>query len=42
MQLDKLFAAQKELRDHINYTGEDRFEKLILALLVELGECANE
>lgn len=24
-----------------NYQGEDRFEKLILALLVELGECAN-
>lgn len=25
-----------------NYRGPDRFNKLILALLVELGECANE
>lgn len=42
MNLDKLFQAQKELREHINYNGEDRFEKLVLALLVEIGECANE
>lgn len=42
MNLTKLFEAQKKLREHINYNGEDRFEKLILALLVELGECANE
>ena len=42
MELTKLFKAQKELREHINYNGEDRFEKLVLALLVEIGECANE
>jgi dimeric dUTPase (all-alpha-NTP-PPase superfamily) len=43
MQLEKLFAMQKELGKVglFNYRGEDRFEKLILALLVELGECAN-
>jgi dimeric dUTPase (all-alpha-NTP-PPase superfamily) len=33
---------QKVLRDRINYNEPDRFNKLILALLVELGECANE
>lgn len=42
MNLKKLFETQKILRDRIKYEGEDRFEKLILALLVELGECANE
>lgn len=42
MNLAKLFETQKVLRDRIGYNGEDRFEKLILALLVEIGECANE
>lgn len=42
MNLQKLFDTQKMLRDRIGYEGEDRFEKLILALLVEIGECANE
>lgn len=42
MQLEKLFKIQKVLRDRINYNEPDRFNKLILALLVELGECANE
>jgi dimeric dUTPase (all-alpha-NTP-PPase superfamily) len=42
MNLEKLFQAQKVLRDRINYNEPDRFNKLILALLVELGECANE
>jgi len=42
MNLQKLFDTQKVLRDRIGYNGEDRFEKLILALLVEIGECANE
>jgi dimeric dUTPase (all-alpha-NTP-PPase superfamily) len=42
MNLEKLFDAQKVLRDRINYNGEDRFNKLVLALLVEIGECANE
>lgn len=44
MNLDKLFAAQKELGKIglFAYKGDDRFEKLVLALLVELGECANE
>jgi len=42
MNLQKLFETQKVLRDRIGYNGEDRFEKLILALLVEIGECANE
>lgn len=42
MNLQKFFDTQKVLRDRIGYNGEDRFEKLILALLVEIGECANE
>ena len=42
MNLDKLFQAQKELRERINYNGEDRFDKLVLALGVELAECMNE
>jgi dimeric dUTPase (all-alpha-NTP-PPase superfamily) len=42
MNLTKLFETQKILRDRIDYNSEDRFEKLVLALLVELGECANE
>ena len=42
MNLNLMFQAQKELREHIGYNGEDRFDKSILALLVEIGECANE
>jgi dimeric dUTPase (all-alpha-NTP-PPase superfamily) len=42
LNLQKLFETQKVMRDRINYQGKDRFEKLILALLVEIGECANE
>jgi dimeric dUTPase (all-alpha-NTP-PPase superfamily) len=42
MNLEKLFSMQKVLRDRIGYNEPDRFNKLILALLVELGECANE
>jgi dimeric dUTPase (all-alpha-NTP-PPase superfamily) len=42
MNLEKLFQTQKVLRDRIGYNEPDRFNKLILALLVELGECANE
>ena len=42
MNLTKLLETQKLLRDRIGYNEPDRFEKLILALLVELGECVNE
>lgn len=42
MNLSKLFETQKVLRDRIGYEGPDRFEKLVLALQVEIGECANE
>ncbi|MGG3798006.1 dUTP diphosphatase [Metabacillus fastidiosus] len=42
MNLQTLFDTQKILRDRIGYNEPDRFNKLILALLVELGECANE
>lgn len=42
MNLEKLFQTQKVLRDRIAYNEPDRFNKLVLALLVELGECANE
>ncbi len=37
-----LFATQQVLRNRINYNESDRFHKLLLALQVELGECANE
>lgn len=42
MNLIKLFETQKVLRDRIDYNEPDRFNKLVLALLVEIGECANE
>ncbi|MBO1513236.1 dUTP diphosphatase [Metabacillus sp. BG109] len=42
MNIAKLFEMQKVLRDRIGYNGEDRFNKLILALIAEAGECANE
>lgn len=47
MSLEKLFKVQKELDKHVEEkhprkNGEDRLAKKILALQVELGECANE
>ncbi|MEK4150014.1 dUTP diphosphatase [Robertmurraya sp. FSL W8-0741] len=42
MNLIKLFETQRKFRERVNYQGSDRLEKLILALMVELGECANE
>lgn len=46
MQLQEIFAMQKELDSHIEkqhgLENEDLFDRKILALLVELGELANE
>jgi dimeric dUTPase (all-alpha-NTP-PPase superfamily) len=46
MQLAKLFHMQKALDTHIeekhNLQGEDLFDRKVLALLVEIGELANE
>jgi len=46
MKLVKLFDAQRKLDEHITrkkgLEGQDLFAKKILALLVELGELANE
>lgn len=46
MQLDKLFQMQKALDSHIEkkhgLEEEDLFNRKILALLVEIGELANE
>lgn len=47
MNLQKLFEAQAELdayieQQHPKVDNENRLEKKVLALLVELGECANE
>lgn len=46
MNLSKLFEMQKELDDYIVKTkgleGQDFLPQKILALQVELGECANE
>jgi dimeric dUTPase (all-alpha-NTP-PPase superfamily) len=41
-KLVELFKMQNVLRDHIGYEGEDKKDKMLLALLVEIGECANE
>ena len=47
MNLQKLFELQRKLDEHIEQQhqrqeGEDRLGKKILALLVEIGELANE
>ena len=47
MDLTKLFETQRILdlrieKEHPRVEGEDRLAKKILALQVELGECANE
>lgn len=46
MNLEKLFAMQRGLDQHIedqhNLQKEDLFDRKVLALLVELGELANE
>ncbi|MEK4085635.1 dUTP diphosphatase [Psychrobacillus sp. FSL K6-1415] len=47
MNLAKLFETQRVLdarieKEHPRVEGEDRLAKKILALQVELGECANE
>lgn len=46
MNLEKMFETQKVLRERIikehNLEGQDLFPNTILALLTELGECANE
>jgi dimeric dUTPase (all-alpha-NTP-PPase superfamily) len=47
MNLAKLFELQRQLDEHIEQEhprqeGEDRLAKKILALMVELGELANE
>ena len=47
MNIKKLFELQKQLdlrieKEHPRQEGEDRLSKKILALMVELGELANE
>jgi dimeric dUTPase (all-alpha-NTP-PPase superfamily) len=42
MDLSKLYPLQKLLMERIDYNEKDRFDKTVLALLVEVGECANE
>jgi dimeric dUTPase (all-alpha-NTP-PPase superfamily) len=46
VQLEKLFQMQKELDSHIEekhqLENEDLFNRKVLALLVEIGELANE
>ncbi len=42
MNFAQLFKMQQELKEHIGYEGKDKKEKMGLALLVELGESANE
>ncbi|MEK4132012.1 dUTP diphosphatase [Solibacillus sp. FSL W8-0474] len=42
MQLNKLYEIQAGLKAHIDYKGEDKFSRMMLAMIVEFGECANE
>lgn len=42
MELTKLFEVQAELKKHIGYKGNDKFSKMMLAMLVEFMECAND
>ncbi|MFB5555884.1 dUTP diphosphatase [Bacillus cytotoxicus] len=42
MNLTKLFDIQAGLKKHIGYKGEDKFPKMMLAMLVEFMECAND
>lgn len=42
MNLTKLFDVQAGLKKHIGYEGEDKFPKMMLAMLVEFMECAND
>ncbi|MEK4924133.1 dUTP diphosphatase [Cytobacillus sp. FSL R5-0569] len=42
LDLIAMYEGQKAFRNRIDYKGYDRFGELILALQVELGECANE
>jgi dimeric dUTPase (all-alpha-NTP-PPase superfamily) len=42
MDFKAMFNTQDKLRERIGYNKPDRFPKLLLALQVELGECANE
>ena len=42
IDLTELFKVQNVLKERIGYRETDRFNKTKLALLVEIGECANE
>jgi dimeric dUTPase (all-alpha-NTP-PPase superfamily) len=42
IDLTELFKVQNVLKERIGYKEPDHFDKLKLALLVEVGECANE
>lgn len=42
MELTKLFEVQAGLKKHIGYKGKDKFPKMMLAMLVEFMECAND
>ncbi|MFH7833913.1 dUTP diphosphatase [Bacillus luti] len=42
MELTKLFVIQAGLKKHVGYKGKDKFSKMMLAMLVEFMECAND
>ncbi|WP_226641205.1 dUTP diphosphatase [Bacillus tropicus] len=42
MELTKLYEVQAGLKKHIGYKGNDKFPKMMLAMLVEFMECAND
>lgn len=42
MNLSKLYVIQNDLKKHIGYKGEDKFSKMMLGMMVEFMECAND
>lgn len=42
MNFKKLLETQREYEERVGYIDKDRFKKKILALMVEVGESANE
>lgn len=42
METHELFTIQDGLKSHIGYQGPDKFEKMVLAMVVEFMEAAND
>jgi dimeric dUTPase (all-alpha-NTP-PPase superfamily) len=40
--LQELYKIQASLKERIGYTGDDKFERMILAMIIEFAEAAND